>query len=58
LRGNLFTVDFLNPSPTIIEDARAQGLDLTDKRARRIMYELQKVRVMVRVRVRIRIRFV
>ena len=42
LRGNLFAVDFLNPSPTIIEDARAQGLDLTDKRARRIMYELQK----------------
>ena len=42
LRGNLFTVDFLNPSPTIIEDARAQGLDLTDKRARRIMHELQK----------------
>ena len=42
LRGNLFAVDFLNPSPAIIEDARAQGLDLTDKRARRIMYELQK----------------
>ena len=42
LRGNLFTVDFLNPSPTIVEDARAQGLDLTDKRARRIMHELQK----------------
>jgi hypothetical protein len=42
LRGNLFAVDFLYPSPTIIEDARTQGLDLTDKRARRIMYELQK----------------
>lgn len=42
LRGNLFAVDFLYPSPTIIEDARSQGLDLTDKRARRIMYELQK----------------
>lgn len=42
LRGNLFAVDFMNPSPTIIEDARAQGLDLTDRRARRIMYELQK----------------
>lgn len=42
LRGNLFAVDFLHPSPTIIEDARTQGLDLTDKRARRIMFELQK----------------
>ena len=42
LKGNLFAVDFLHPTPTIIDDARTQGLDLTDKRARRIMHELQK----------------
>ena len=42
LRGNLFSIDFLNPTQTIVEDARVQGLDLTDKRARRIMHELQK----------------
>ena len=32
LKGNLFDVDFLNPTPAILEDAKAQGLDLSDGR--------------------------
>ena len=42
LRGNLFVVDFMNPSQAVIEDAKVQGLDLSDNRAKRIMLELQK----------------
>ena len=42
LRGNLFVVDFMNPSQAVIEDAKVQGLDLSDNRAKRIMMELQK----------------